>query len=687
VNGSVESHALRNSEQVARRRDARRSEARLIRACQHGDSAAIDELIRRHWLGAYRVAFAICHDEAVAEEVAQDALVVSIRTIGRFDRRRRFGAWLHRIAANRSIDAVRKRQRREELERRLKDEPGTCPEPALPPELLASHRLRKGAATAHARGRYLPRRPDDREEAPDGSLRGSVKPGGPGPRAPRSGARRRCSSAVPRNRPHGVPESMYGSVIPLPSEAAPRIEQMFVATAEADVGAEPRPSGRDGSGPDGAPAGRRPLGVIEREIADLAAQINAATCRWLQLVAEFAGRDGHERHGFVSCASWLAWRCSLTPRAAREQVRVALCLEELPRIRAAFAAGRLSYSQVRALTRVAEPAIEEELLELAQEATAAQLERLLRSYRRAVSEEEEEAARERRYLSTRWEDDGTLAIRGSLPAEEGALLLKALELGREALQKERMEAGGDAEPPSHADALLAAVETVIAEGLSEAGGGDRHQVVVHVDADLLAGEQAEGAAQLDGGSALSPESARRLACDASIVTLVEKAGEPLSVGRKTRSVPPSLARALRSRDGGCRFPGCGRTRFVDAHHVRHWAHGGATSLENLVQLCRHHHRLVHEGGFSVEAAGGGFVFRRPDGGIIEAAPRLPGLGAGPTLGLRRRNGRTRPVPSDRAPAPSSGERMDLDHAVYVVAALAERRSAAQPALSAAAPDL
>lgn len=382
-------------------------------------------------------------------------------------------------------------------------------------------------------------------------------------------------------------------------------------------------------------------------------------------------------------------RLALLADAARgrEQVRVALCLEELPRIRAAFEAGRLSYSQVRALTRVAEPAIEGELLELAQEATAAQLERLLRSYRRAVSEEEEEAARERRYFSTRWEDDGTLAIRGSLPAEEGALLLKALELDCEAFQKERIEAGGDTEPPSSADALLAAAETVIVEGLSAAGGGDRHQVVVHVDADLIASKQTAGAAQLDGGSAVSPEAARRLACDASIVTLIEKAGEPVSVGRKTRSVPPSLARALRSRDGGCRFPGCGRTRFVDAHHVRHWAHGGATSLENLVQLCRHHHRLVHEGGFSVEVARGGFVFRRPDGGIIETAPRLPGVGAATALSRRQRGGSSRCVPGGTTLAPAPGERMDLDHAVYVLAALAERRSASQPVLSAAAPDL
>ena len=134
---------------------------------------------------------------------------------------------------------------------------------------------------------------------------------------------------------------------------------------------------------------------------------------------------------------------------------------------------------------------------------------------------------------------------------------------------------------------------------------------------------AEAESELADGTPLAAETARRLACDAAIVPLIERAGRPLSVGRKTRSIPPALRRALSSRDRGCRFPGCTNHRTVDAHHIEHWANGGATSLENLVQLCRHHHRLLHEGGYSVTKAGAGFVFRRPDGREIRPIPRPP----------------------------------------------------------------
>jgi hypothetical protein len=410
------------------------------------------------------------------------------------------------------------------------------------------------------------------------------------------------------------------------------------------------------------------LGEIERRIGRLAADINAATCRWLLLVAEFDRRAGHERFGFVSCASWLAWRCSLTGRAAREQLRVARCLSGLPRIRAAFETGRLSYSKVRALTRVAEVSMEAELLELAEHASAAQLERIVRGYRRATTNDAV-LAQERRHLSTRWEEDGTLSVRGSLPGEEGALLLKALEIAHAELREEDLaDAAADGRERSsiprrtNADALLALAESAIASGVRPAAGGDRHQVVVHVDVAAQEANPGDAGGTLADGVTIAPETTRRLACDASVVTLVERAGEPVSVGRKTRTVPPSLRRALRSRDGGCRFPGCERDRYVDAHHIEHWARGGETSLDNLVELCRHHHRLVHEGGFSVELRGAELVFRRPGGRIIEATPRLPAAQA--LAGSR--DGAADPFPL------SAGESMDLDLAVWGLACRWER---------------
>jgi hypothetical protein len=446
----------------------------------------------------------------------------------------------------------------------------------------------------------------------------------------------------------------------IPSAALPIIEHMFVDRARGPTsGEEP---GLPKGGPSEVP--ERPLSEVEREICELAAHIAAATCRWLTLAAEFDRRRGHELFGFASCASWLAWRCSLTPRAAREQLRVARALRELPRIRAAFARGSLSYSKVRALTRVAEPEMEGELLELAEDATAAQLERLLRGYRGAIAADAAEQTLSRRHLTTRWEDDGTLTIRGNLPPDEAALFLRGLERARQEVWKDA------AEPPDRADALVALAESAVANGIESASGGDRNQIVVHVDVGELVSRNPGAGATLDEGVSLPAETARRLGCDAAIVSLVERDGEPLSVGRKTRSIPPALARALRSRDRGCRFPGCDHDRFVDAHHVEHWAHGGETSLDNLMLLCRRHHRLVHEGGFAVTRERDELVFRTPTGTRMEAAPSLPAGTAGGCAGAVGARVDAETIASNRG-----GEPIDYDVGVFALAGRRERRVA------------
>jgi hypothetical protein len=365
-------------------------------------------------------------------------------------------------------------------------------------------------------------------------------------------------------------------------------------------------------------------------------------------------------------------------------VRVAQRLGELPLITASFAAGRLTYSKVRALTRVAEPEDEASLLDMAEEATAAQLEQILIGYRKAIGPSEAEESRAKRHLSTRWEADGTLRISGNLPAEEGALLLKALELVQDGLRREHAaDALADAMPtddnrerqvadrcpaPSKADALLALADDSLARGGlgPERAGGDRHQVVCHVDlADLKDADAARGNGVVADRAALAPATVARLACDASLVALVESKGEPLAVGRKTRAIPPSIARALRSRDHGCLFPGCGSTRFIDAHHVTHWAAGGETSLGNLIQLCRHHHRLVHEGGFSVAMVAGRPRFKRPDGSTIPSSPPLRGT----ERALRNPRSLRRPSKIDAwtVAGRSRGARFDLDLTVWTLA--------------------
>ena len=392
---------------------------------------------------------------------------------------------------------------------------------------------------------------------------------------------------------------------------------------------------------------------LERKIAELGGHINAATARWLALVGEFDRREGWAEWGCRSCTHWLSYRCGVSPGAAREQVRVARRVAELPHLQAAFARGELSYSQVRAVTRVATPDTEADLLEIALHATASQLETIVRAYRGVLEVQLGDGCDEhrRRFVRCDHDEDGALLIHARLPAEEGALVLTALEASREALRASRGAPGdgsasaetthiGDAasgaddeedevDPeaierftPSNADALVLMARTAIEHGPAEGAGGE-HQVVVHVDAATLAHDD-EGACELEHGPALAPETARRLGCDASVVRILERDGRPLSIGRKTRTLSPALKRALRSRDRTCRFPGCGRHLFLHAHHIQHWAQGGRTDLSNLIQLCTHHHRLVHEGGYSLERRGGGRVrFRRPDGQAVPAAPDVP----------------------------------------------------------------
>jgi hypothetical protein len=426
-----------------------------------------------------------------------------------------------------------------------------------------------------------------------------------------------------------------------------------------------------------------PTERLEHEIERHAAAQNAGMCRWLELVAEFERRQAWATWGCLTCAHWVSWRCSVSLRAARDHVRVAGSLRELELLHAEFRAGRLSYSKVRALSRVATPDNEEELLELATHATASQLDVLVRAYSRASAVQAGDTHRHR-YVSWFWESDGSLSIKANLPAEDGAAVIAGIEATGERLREEQRkddhadDSGGSAEPPesprvSRADALVAMAQDAIGPERAAVKPADRNMVVVHVDLDALAEAADSGRARchIREGPGIASDTARRLACDASVVTLLERDGEPLSVGRRTRSIPPAMRRAVDARDGGCRFPGCHHRRYVDAHHIHHWACGGETSAANLVMLCRRHHRLVHEGGFAIERGptDGSLVFRRPDGVPLEASPTLPPAPAGisaPELGAG-------PL---RA---GSGERMNLDYAVLAMFTICERGSRSRAA--------
>ena len=241
-----------------------------------------------------------------------------------------------------------------------------------------------------------------------------------------------------------------------------------------------------------------------------------------------------------------------------------------------------------------------------------------------------------RHLSTSVDDDGMVVIRGRLTPELGAVVQRALEaaadrLFREAQGAPRAERVADevTSAQRRADALGLLAEAALAADLDRGSTGDRYQVVLHVEAHASAAAEngVAGVMELDHAALyVSAETSRRLSCDAAVVRMEHGAdGEVLSVGRKTRTVPPSIRRALQARDRSCRFPGC-TARRCDAHHVEHWVDGGATSLDNLVLLCRRHHRAVHEGGFEVRQRDDGTTtFLRANGQVLEQAPALPAL--------------------------------------------------------------
>jgi len=423
------------------------------------------------------------------------------------------------------------------------------------------------------------------------------------------------------------------------------------------------------------------------EIAELAAHLEAATARLLDLIREFDAGEGWG-NGFKSCAHWLSWRVGYAPGAAREHVRVARALGTLPLLSRALARGQLSYAKVRELTRVATPETEERLLALGRTGTAEHVERIVRGWRRMDGKAEAEQSRRQntwRALHVYQDDDGTVRIHGRLAPEVGALLLKALEAARERLHQRRRQQAPDADLPTmeqqQADALALLAEAALYHGLDPGTTGERYQVVVHVDATVLADADQSGQSVLEGGTRVPAGTSQRLACDASRVVMRHDAeGHVLEVGARTRTIPPALRRALQHRDQGCRFPGCG-VRFGQGHHIRHWAHGGPTTLSNLTTLCRRHHRAVHEEGYQVmRQPDGELEFKSPYGWVIPEVPQSPELPADPVAVIRERNEANGLALDARTTMPGwLGERLDVGYAIDVLHPLATGEHRAQVA--------
>jgi hypothetical protein len=309
------------------------------------------------------------------------------------------------------------------------------------------------------------------------------------------------------------------------------------------------------------------------QIAELSAHLDAATARFLALIREFDTRGGWNT-GFRSCAAWLAWRVGLAPGAAREHVRVARALGTLPQLAQALARGELSYSKVRELTRVATPGTEERLLAVGRAGTAEHVERIVRGWRRVDRQAEaRETARRHasRALHVHQDEDGMVVLRGRFEPEVGALLLQALAAARATLyprgRADAPAADPSGDPPTmaqqQADALALLAETALHHGIDPGAPGERYQVVVHVDAPTLAEPEQPGQSALEDGTHVPAGTSQRLSCDASRTLMRhDEAGRVVEVGARTRTIPPSMRRALQHRDqaasrlaagnGGCR---------------------------------------------------------------------------------------------------------------------------------------
>jgi hypothetical protein len=319
------------------------------------------------------------------------------------------------------------------------------------------------------------------------------------------------------------------------------------------------------------------------------ALISAASAEALRRVAEYDHRKLWRRDGATSMTSWLAGRYGLAWGTAREWVRVAHALRRLPQIAEAYALARLSWDQVKPLTRFVTPENDQQWAQKGPELRPAGLWREARRHERLRARDAKENHRDR-HLWLNWDQERpVLWLEGMLPAEQGAAVEAAL--GRRA---EHVPGDPEAADPSGARLADALVDMT-------AGGPHPATVVVHAGAEVLVREEPDRGpwlAETEGGQRLASETVRRLACDARIEWVLESEGRPVGIGRRGRQVPEQVHRILRHRDGRtCRFPGCERKRWLHAHHMVHWADGGATNLDNLVLLCHAHHRLIHEGGW------------------------------------------------------------------------------------------
>jgi len=473
---------------------------------------------------------------------------------------------------------------------------------------------------------------------------------------------------------------------------------------------EARPQAEGGLPPFVSEAGPARVEGLRADMAARAAGIHAAEAELVDLVGQVARDGGWCGPGLRSVGHWGSIELGIASHTVNDMAATAERLRSLPRLAEEFAAGRLGFDKVRAVAGAASPPTDAEFVNLALAGTVEQVRRICCAYRREnpdpdANRADAKAQRQGRGL---WHDrvpdrDGLVRIVARLAPDDAAVVMAAVRAHADALWRDqhgqtdpdstdadRTEADAEPEPVSSlagaegdgeaepqpfearaalmADGLVLLAETGLAAGPTPVSGGERAEVVLHVDAEWLAGDTDVGRSHVDQfGPTIPRDAARRMACDCRVSVMVAKAlGRPLGVGDASRTPPRWLRRALHERDGGCAFPGCPAARFVQAHHIVHWP-TGATDIWNLVLLCRKHHRALHEGGYTVVLhTSGRAEFFRPDGRPVMRPPQRAAPESTPW-----------PKP-DIDPGASDGGRTDwsLDDALIALASV--QRASAPP---------
>jgi hypothetical protein len=382
------------------------------------------------------------------------------------------------------------------------------------------------------------------------------------------------------------------------------------------------------------------LEVLFDELAELTGQRNAIDGRVVEIVAEIDRDELWGATGARSVPALVAWKTGVSPRNADTVVTVAHRLQEFPHCAAGMREGRFSLDQVGVIAERAADGSDEHYAELAESATVSQLRTAIKLEPRRP---EPEPRPEPRRSITKTSDEESATWRITLPNDEAATFDAALDCHRDALIAEwkRDHADGVSEQvppfPGTVDAFLRLVEAGWDTDAARRPHAQRTTVVAHVDVESRV-------AALHLGPLLSDDDRRYLTCDATCEVWFERAGQVIGSGRETRQVSRRLRRALEHRDRCCVVPGCGATRGLHAHHIRHWEDGGLTELDNLVLVCPYHHRAHHRGVITITGPAQHLVVSDQEGRPLKAGS----LARPPTT----------PPPAVKPCAGPTGERAD-----------------------------